>query len=47
MVGMSANALLVPRMGYIGAAWAALAANTSYALLRPGECAYPFAGRVA
>ncbi|MBA3916508.1 MAG: polysaccharide biosynthesis protein [Acidobacteriales bacterium] len=33
VVGMSANALLVPRMGYIGAAWAALAANTSYALV--------------
>ena len=31
--GLSANAFLVPRIGYLGAAWAALIANTSFATL--------------
>lgn len=31
--GLLANALLVPRVGYLGVAWSALIANTSFALL--------------
>jgi len=31
--GLTANALLVPRIGYLGAAWAALIANSTFALL--------------
>lgn len=31
--GLIANAVLVPRLGYIGVAWAALLANSSFALL--------------
>jgi O-antigen/teichoic acid export membrane protein len=33
VVGLVANAILVPRVGYLGAAWAALAANTAFAAL--------------
>jgi O-antigen/teichoic acid export membrane protein len=33
VAGLLANALLVPRIGYLGAAWAALAANSTFALL--------------
>lgn len=33
VVGLLANAILVPRVGYLGAAWSALIANTSFALL--------------
>jgi len=33
IAGLIANTVLVPRLGYIGAAWAALIANTSFALL--------------
>jgi len=33
VAGLVANAVLVPRIGYLGAAWAALIANTSFALL--------------
>jgi O-antigen/teichoic acid export membrane protein len=33
LVGLVANALLVPRIGYLGAAWSALAANTAFAVL--------------
>jgi O-antigen/teichoic acid export membrane protein len=31
--GLAANAVLVPKLGYIGAAWSALIANSSFALL--------------
>jgi O-antigen/teichoic acid export membrane protein len=33
LAGLTANALLVPRIGYLGAAWAALIANSTFALL--------------
>jgi O-antigen/teichoic acid export membrane protein len=33
IAGLGCNALLVPRIGYMGAAWSALAANTTFALL--------------
>lgn len=33
VAGLLANAVLVPRVGYLGAAWSALIANTSFALL--------------
>jgi O-antigen/teichoic acid export membrane protein len=33
VAGLLANAVLVPRVGYIGVAWSALIANTSFALL--------------
>src|SRR5216684_4214073 len=33
IAGLLANVLLVPRIGYLGAAWAALIANSSFALL--------------
>ncbi len=33
VAGLTANAILIPRIGFIGAAWAALIANTSFALL--------------
>jgi O-antigen/teichoic acid export membrane protein len=33
VAGLIANAMLVPRIGYLGAAWAALIANSSFALL--------------
>jgi O-antigen/teichoic acid export membrane protein len=33
VAGLFANAILVPRVGYLGAAWSALIANTSFALL--------------
>lgn len=33
LAGLVANAMLVPRIGYLGAAWSALAANTTFALL--------------
>jgi O-antigen/teichoic acid export membrane protein len=31
--GLTANVLLVPRIGYLGAAWSALIANSSFAVL--------------
>jgi PST family polysaccharide transporter len=33
LAGLIANALLVPRIGYLGAAWAALMANSTFAVL--------------
>jgi O-antigen/teichoic acid export membrane protein len=33
VAGLTANSFLVPRLGYVGAAWSALAANSSFALL--------------
>ena len=33
VAGLVANAVLVPRVGYLGAAWSALIANTTFALL--------------
>jgi O-antigen/teichoic acid export membrane protein len=33
LVGLLANLVLVPRFGYVGAAWAALAANSTFAFL--------------
>jgi O-antigen/teichoic acid export membrane protein len=33
IAGLTANSLLVPRVGYMGAAWSALVANSTFALL--------------
>jgi O-antigen/teichoic acid export membrane protein len=33
IAGLGCNAILVPRIGYLGAAWSALAANATFALL--------------
>jgi len=33
VVGLIANTLLVPRIGYLGAAWSALSANSAFAML--------------
>lgn len=37
IAGLVANALLVPRLGYVGAAWSALVANSSFAVLATGK----------
>jgi len=33
IAGLTTNAILVPRLGYLGAAWSALVANTTFALV--------------
>ena len=42
--GLLTNALLVPRIGYLGAAWAALIANSSFALLAAWKLCRLFRG---
>jgi len=37
VAGLGANALLVPRLGYVGTAWSALVANSCFAALATGK----------
>jgi O-antigen/teichoic acid export membrane protein len=44
IVGLVANVFLVPRIGYLGAAWAALLANSTFALLALWKVCQLFGG---
>jgi O-antigen/teichoic acid export membrane protein len=44
IVGLAANAVLVPRIGFIGAAWSALLANSTFAVLATWNVCRAFPG---